>query len=54
VYPKMYPGLRVKYMENIKIHVFSWNVTGHLKYIWDTSGYMSDTCILQDTVFPPH
>ena len=33
-------GIRVKYMQNIKIHVFSWNVTGHLRYIWDTSGYM--------------
>ena len=42
-------GIRVKYMQNIKIHVFSWNVTGHLGYIWDTSGYIRDTCILQDT-----
>jgi hypothetical protein len=23
-------GIRVKYMQ---IHVFSWNVTGHLRYI---------------------
>ena len=26
-------GIRVKYMQNIKIHEFSWNVTGHLRYI---------------------
>ena len=24
---------RVKYMQNVKIHVFSWNVTEHLRYI---------------------
>jgi hypothetical protein len=33
VYPEMYFGLwfgiRVKYMQNVKIHVFSWNVTEH-------------------------
>ena len=27
----------------------SWNVTEHVRYIWDTSGYTQDTCILQDT-----
>ena len=34
MYPKMYLGLvrDTKYMQNI-IHVFSWNVTGHLRYI---------------------
>jgi hypothetical protein len=25
--------VRVKYMQTIKIHVFSWNVTGHSRYI---------------------
>ena len=42
VYPKMYLGLvwdkfgiRVKYMQNVKIHVFSWNVTEHLRYIFE-------------------
>ena len=42
-------GIRVKYMQNIKIHVFSWNVTEHLRYIWDTSRYTQDTCIIKDT-----
>ena len=42
--------IRVKYMQNVKIHVFSWNVTEHLRYIWDTSRYTQDTCILQDTL----
>jgi hypothetical protein len=42
-------GIRVKYMQNVKIHVFSWNVTEHVRYIWDTSGYIRDTCILQNT-----
>ena len=47
-------GIRVKYMQNIKIHVFSWNITGHLRYILRyirihkgymyPSGYMQDTC----------
>jgi len=26
-------GIRVKYMQNVKIHVFSSNVTEHLRYI---------------------
>ena len=53
-------GIRVKYMQNIKIHVFSWNITGHLKYILRyirihkgymyPSEYMQDTCkIHEDT-----
>ena len=42
-------GIRVKYMQNVKIHVFSWIVTERVRYIWDTSGYIRDTCILQDT-----
>ena len=53
-------GIRVKYMRNTKIHVFSWNRTGHLRYILKyirihkgymyPSGYMQDTCrIHQDT-----
>ena len=32
--------IRVKYMQNVKIHVFSWNLTEHVRYIWDTSGYI--------------
>ena len=49
-------GIRVKYMQNVKIHVFSLNVTEHVRYVWDTSRYMYpmrfldvtlDTC--QDT-----
>ena len=32
--------IRVKYMQNVKIHVFSWNVTAHVRYVWDTSGYI--------------
>ena len=31
---------RVKYMQNVKIHVFSWNLTEHLRYVWDTSRYI--------------
>ena len=36
VYPKCILdsfGIRVKYVQNVKIHVFSWNVTEHLRYI---------------------
>ena len=29
----MYPDTRVKYLQNVKIHVFSWKVTEHLRYI---------------------
>ena len=32
--------IRVKYMQNVKIHVFSWNLTEHLRYVWDTSRYI--------------
>ena len=32
--------IRVKYMQNVKIHVFSRNLTEHVRYIWDTSGYI--------------
>ena len=32
--------IRVKYMQNVKIHVFSWNVTEHVRYVWDTSRYI--------------
>lgn len=32
--------IRVKYMQNVKIHVFSWNLTEHVRYVWDTSGYI--------------
>ena len=32
--------IRVKYMQNVKIHVFFWNVTAHVRYVWDTSGYI--------------
>ncbi len=49
-------GIRVKYMQNIKIHVFSWNITGHLRYILRyirihkgymyPSEYMQDTCMI--------
>ena len=55
VYPKCILDsfrIRVKYMQNVKIHVFFWNVTAHVRYVWDTSGYIrihQDTCILQDT-----
>ena len=52
---KIHIGIRVKYMQNVKIHdVFSWNVTEHLRYIWDTSRYTQDTCILQDTLTIHH
>ena len=27
-------------MQNAKIHVFSWNVTEHVRYVWDTSRYI--------------
>ena len=43
VYPKCILdsfGIRVKYMQNVKIHVFSWNVTEHVRYVWDTSRYI--------------
>ena len=43
VYPKCILdsfGIRVKHMKNIKIHVFSWNVTEHVRYVWDTSRYI--------------
>jgi hypothetical protein len=46
-------GIRVKYMQNIKIHVFSWNITGHLRYILRYirihKGYMYPTEYMQDT-----
>ena len=32
--------IRVKYMQNVKIHVFSWNLTEHVRYVWDTSRYI--------------
>ena len=32
-------GIRVKYMQNVKIHVFSWNVTEHVRYVWEL-GYI--------------
>ena len=32
--------IRVKYMQNVKIHVFSCNVTEHVRYVWDTSRYI--------------
>ena len=32
--------IRVKYMQNVKIHVFSWNLTEHVRYFWDTSRYI--------------
>ena len=52
--------IRVKYMQNVKIHVFSWFVTEHVRYILGYTkihagymyplGYMQDTCkIHQDT-----
>jgi hypothetical protein len=46
-------GIRVKYMQNIKIHVFSWNVTEHvryiLRYIRIHKGYMYPSEYMQDT-----
>ena len=33
-------GIRVNYMQNVKIHVFSLNVTEHVRYVWDTSRYI--------------
>ena len=33
-------GIRVKYMQNVKIHDFSWNLTERLRYVWDTSRYI--------------
>ena len=32
--------IRVKYMQNVKIHVFSWNLTEHVRYVRDTSRYI--------------
>ena len=32
--------IRVKYMQNVKIHVFSRNLTEHVRYVWDTSRYI--------------
>ena len=43
VYPKCILDsfeIRVKYMQNVKIHVFSWNLTEHVRYVWDTSRYI--------------
>jgi hypothetical protein len=44
----------MKYMQNVKIHVFSWFVTEHVRYILGYTkihagymyplGYMQDTC----------
>ena len=46
-------GIRVKYMQNIKIHVFSWNITGQLRYILKYirihKGYMYPSEYMQDT-----
>jgi hypothetical protein len=42
-------GIRVNYMQNVKIHVFSSNVTEHVRYIWDTSGYVRIHVSFQDT-----
>ena len=27
-------------MQNVKRHVFFWNVTAHVRYVRDTSGYI--------------
>ena len=43
VYPKCILDsfrIRVKYIQNVKIHVFSWNLTAHVRYVWDTSRYI--------------
>jgi len=46
-------GIRVKYTQNTKIHVFSWNITGHLRYILKYikihKGYMYLTEYIKDT-----
>jgi hypothetical protein len=40
-------------MQNTKIHVFSWNITGHLRYILRYirihKGYMYPSEYMQDT-----
>ena len=48
-------GIRVKYMQTVKIHVFSWNVTEHfpfkihLRYIKIHPRYMYSTGYTHDT-----
>jgi hypothetical protein len=42
-------GYMSKYMQTVKIHAFSSNITEHVRFIWDTSGYIKIHVSFQDT-----
>ena len=49
MYSKNVSWTPLGYVQNVKIHVFSSNVTEHVRYIWDTSGYVRIHVSFQDT-----